>query len=73
VTERRRLMDIDADHVAAAWYTLQFPLMYVSTRHVQGHEIAVIVANGEMARRLLEMAERRTKAREHDEDDRIAD
>jgi hypothetical protein len=73
VTIRRRLMDIDADHVAAAWYELQFPVMYVSTRHVQGHDVTVIVANGEMGRRLLELAERRTKSRDCDEDDRIAD
>jgi hypothetical protein len=73
VTERRRLMDLEADHAASMWYTLQFPVMYVSTRHVQGHEVTVIVANGEMGRRLLELAERRTKARAHDEDDRIAD
>jgi hypothetical protein len=37
--------------------------MYISTRYVQGHEIVVVVANGEMAKRILDAAERRTRRR----------
>jgi hypothetical protein len=73
MTERNRLMDIEADHMANIWYELRFPQLYVSTRHVQGHEIVVIACNGEMAKRILEAAERRTKARVTDEDDQISD
>lgn len=73
-TERNRLMDIEADHAANLWYELSFPKLYASTRHVQGHEIVVIVANGELAKRIMEVAERRTRRREPwDEDCLIED
>jgi hypothetical protein len=71
-TERRRLLDLGADHMAGLWYELGYPQFYASTRHVQGHEIVVIACNGEMAKRILEAAERRTKARVTDEDDQIS-
>jgi hypothetical protein len=72
-TERGKLLDLGADHVASLWYQLGFPQTYVSTRYVQGHEIVVVVANGEMAKRIMDAAERRTRQRVVDEDDRIAD
>jgi hypothetical protein len=63
-TERVRLMDITADSAASMWYAVQYPSLYVSTRYVQGHEIVVVVANGEMAKRILDAAERRTRRRD---------
>jgi hypothetical protein len=62
-TERGKLLDLGADHVASLWYQLGFPQTYVSTRYVQGHEIVVVVANGEMAKRIMDAAERRTRRR----------
>jgi hypothetical protein len=62
-TERGKLLDLGADHISSLWYQLYFPKMYVSTRYVQGHEIVVVVANGEMAKRILDAAERRTRRR----------
>jgi hypothetical protein len=62
-TERGKLLDLGADHLSSLWYQLNFPKMYISTRYVQGHEIVVVVANGEMAKRILDAAERRTRRR----------
>lgn len=56
-TERVQLISMGAQYLADLWFKLYFPLTYASTRLVNGHQIAVIVCNGETARKLMEQIE----------------
>lgn len=40
-TERKKLIDIAADHTAAMWYQLRYPESYRSVRYIQGHAVLV--------------------------------
>lgn len=42
-TERRKLMNITADHAATMYYLLKLPKRYESIREVNGHQIRVII------------------------------
>ena len=53
-TERKKLIDIAADHTAAMWYQLLYTEPYRSVRYVQGHAILVTISNGDAAAREIE-------------------
>lgn len=58
-TERTTLLDMVADHIAALWIKLKYPLPYRGVRYVQGY--------------IVEIAVREYRRVETDEDDRNAD